>query len=127
MAASCSALLSGRTPRGVRGLKFKQCLELRQVLKSHTPQGVRGLKYLLCLRVNINRESHPALWKSQEKSNEKSNDKVPDKVQVSMREPVEETRDLIALYAESSQAQHMCLALLENIISVLQSTCKNRA
>lgn len=92
-----------------------------------TPQGVRGLKYLLCLRVNLNRESHPALWKSQEKSNEKSNDKVPDKVQVSMREPVEETRDLIALYAESSQAQHMCLALLENIISVLQSTCKNRA
>lgn len=88
-----------------------------------TPQGVRGLKYLLCLRVNINRESHPALWKSQEKSNEKSNDKV----QFSMREPVEETRDLIALYAENSQAQHMCLALLENIISVLQSTCKNRA
>lgn len=52
-----------------------------------TPQGVRGLKYLLCLRVNLNRESHPALWKSQEKSNEKSNDKVPDKVQFSMREP----------------------------------------
>ena len=78
---------AGRTPRGVRGLKFKQCLELRQVLKSHTPQGVRGLKYLLCLRVNLNRESHPALWKSQEKSNEKSNDKVPDKVQFSMREP----------------------------------------
>ena len=48
---------------------------------------VRGLKYLLCLRVNLNRESHPALWKSQEKSNEKSNDKVPDKVQFSMREP----------------------------------------
>ena len=112
----------GRTPRGVRGLKFKQCLELRQVLKSHTPQGVRGLK---CRPQPsdgaVGGRSHPALWKSQEKS------KVPDKVQFSMREPVEETRDLIALYAESSQAQHMCLALLENIISVLQSTCKNRA
>ena len=110
----------GRTPRGVRGLKFKQCLELRQVLKSHTPQGVRGLKYFDVGGVGYG-SSHPALWKSQEKS------KVPDKVQFSMREPVEETRDLIALYAESSQAQHMCLALLENIISVLQSTCKNRA
>lgn len=87
-----------------------------------TPQGVRGLK---CRPQPsdgaVGGRSHPALWKSQEKS------KVPDKVQFSMREPVEETRDLIALYAESSQAQHMCLALLENIISVLQSTCKNRA
>lgn len=41
-----------------------------------------------------------------------------------MREPVEETRDLIALYAESSKAQHMCLALIENIISVLCPACK---
>lgn len=94
---------------------------------SRTPRGVRGLKFVRLVRLGLSQMSHPALWKSQEKSNEKSNDKVPDKVQFSMREPVEETRDLIALYAENSQAQHMCLALLENIISVLQSTCKNRA
>ena len=67
---------------------------------------------------------HPALWKSQERSNEKSNDKVPNKVQFSMREPVEETHDLIALYAESSQAQHMYMALAETINSVSWPACK---
>ena len=36
--------------------------------------------------------------KSQEKSNKKSNEKSNEKVQFSMREPVEETRDLIALH-----------------------------
>lgn len=95
--------------------------------KTGTPRGVRGLKYpVRCLPCNGGNVAPRVVEKSR-KNNEKSNDKVPDKVPFSMREPVEETRDLIALYAESSQAQHMCLALLENIISVLQSTCKNRA
>lgn len=49
---------------------------------------------------------------------------MPDKVQFSMREPVEETRDPIALYAESSQAQHMYMALAETINSVSRPACK---
>lgn len=88
-----------------------------------TPQGVRGLKYFDVGGCRLWLVAPRVVEKSR-KSNEKSNDKVPDKVQFSMREPVEETRDLIALYAESSQAQHMYMALAENILSVSWPACK---
>ena len=35
---------AGRTPHGVRGLKF-QHNDLSRVLRSRTPHGVRGLKF----------------------------------------------------------------------------------
>lgn len=104
-----------------------KCRYLDELTGGRTPQGVRGLKWAREHPSAPRLPVAPRVVEKSRKNNEKSNDKVPDKVPFSMREPVEETRDLIALYAESSQAQHMCLALLENIISVLQSTCKNRA
>ena len=49
----------GRTPQGVRGLKYRFCKFLQEVI-GRTPQGVRGLK-LIGLAVSATRHlSHPA-------------------------------------------------------------------
>ena len=50
----------GRTPRGVRGLKFQQAQETANKMHGRTPRGVRGLK---CLGVGagvVHHESHPS-------------------------------------------------------------------
>ena len=49
----------GRTPQGVRGLKFSQERRINGLL-SRTPQGVRGLKFIALRAGRIYLESHPA-------------------------------------------------------------------
>ena len=49
----------GRTPQGVRGLKFKGS-GVPLILSGRTPQGVRGLKYGQWYDIWIEARSHPA-------------------------------------------------------------------
>ena len=53
-------VLRGRTPRGVRGLKFVTSIFLDAGGPSRTPRGVRGLKYKSIPEEFTYQESHPA-------------------------------------------------------------------
>ena len=50
---------AGRTPQGVRGLKFHWDAEQRRNFR-RTPQGVRGLKYVVAVVAVVAMQSHPA-------------------------------------------------------------------
>ena len=52
-------LFVGRTPQGVRGLKFLSRKRTKTIL-SRTPQGVRGLKFLCRNFTMVLKSSHPA-------------------------------------------------------------------
>ena len=52
-------LVYGRTPQGVRGLKFPIAVCIA-MFWSRTPQGVRGLKLSIYHTIDREEESHPA-------------------------------------------------------------------
>ena len=49
----------GRTPSGVRGLKFCMKLRVEVLVKRRTPSGVRGLKFSICIYSAVFAPSHP--------------------------------------------------------------------